>query len=65
MKVLLSIVAVKYWHLHQLDVNNVFLHGDFDKEVYMQLSQGFHSKGDRYLASNKPLVCRLKNVFMA
>ncbi|KAJ8747308.1 hypothetical protein K2173_014369 [Erythroxylum novogranatense] len=39
------------WYLHQLDINNAFLHGDLDEEVYMQLSQG--CAGDR----NK--VCKL------
>ncbi|XP_039158545.1 jacalin-related lectin 9-like [Eucalyptus grandis] len=42
----LSIAASRNWPLHQMDVNNAFLHGDLDEEIYMELPQGLRRQGE-------------------
>ena len=52
---LLSIAATMCsWSLYQLDIKNVFLHGDLAEEVYMEQPPGFVAQG------GSGLVCRLR-----
>ena len=34
-RVLLAVATAKVWHLHQMDVKNAILKGDFEEQVYM------------------------------
>ena len=40
-RLFISLAATYYWGLHQLDIRNVFLHGDLQEEVYMEQPLGF------------------------
>lgn len=52
-RIVLSLVAIHGWKLHQLDVNNSFLHGQLNELVYMEQPSGFvDSRFPNY-------VCRL------
>jgi hypothetical protein len=40
-RAIIVMVATKGWSLHQMDVNNVFLHGNLQEEVYMEQQSGY------------------------
>jgi len=52
--IIIVMATTKGWSLHQMDVNDVFLHGDLQEEVYME-------QPPSYVDQTHPnLVCRLK-----
>ncbi len=53
-RAIIAMAIAKGWSLHQMDVKNVFLHGDLQEEVYME-------QPPCYVDQTHPnLVCRLK-----
>ncbi|KAL0412091.1 UNVERIFIED_CONTAM: Retrovirus-related Pol polyprotein from transposon RE2 [Sesamum latifolium] len=52
-RLLIAIATTRHWPILQLDVNNAFLHGHLDEEVYMVPPEGYTKAGHG-------LVCRLK-----
>jgi len=40
-RAIIVMATPKGWSLHQMDVNNVFLHGDLQEEVYMEQPVGY------------------------
>ncbi len=53
-RAIIVMASVKGWSLHQMDVMNVFLHGDLQEEVYMEQPPDYVDH------THLNLVCRLK-----
>lgn len=51
-RVLLAVATARRWPIHQIDINNAFLHGLINEEVYMVPPQG-------YIKTKPSQVCKL------
>nr|KYP47850.1 Retrovirus-related Pol polyprotein from transposon TNT 1-94 [Cajanus cajan] len=51
-RLILTLALTHHWSIQQLDVNNAFLNGNLEEEVYMSQPPSFES-------SDKALVCKL------
>ena len=45
-RLFISLAATYNWDLHQLDIKNVFLHGDLQEEVYIEQPPRFVVQGE-------------------
>ncbi|RDX80698.1 Copia protein, partial [Mucuna pruriens] len=52
-RLLLAMAAICHWLFHQLDIKNIFLHGDLDEEIYMEQPPDFVALG------KSGIVCKL------
>jgi len=48
---MLELATLEKWHVIGLDVQNIYLYGKLDEEIYMELPKGF--------AENPNIVLRL------
>ena len=54
-RIIISIAVNRDWARQQFDVKNVFLNGDLEEEVYMELPPGVKTR-----CSRETEVCKLK-----
>jgi len=54
-RVLIALATTKGWPLHQLDINNAFLHGSLEEEVYIIPPEGYAKAKGKVCKLNKAL----------
>jgi hypothetical protein len=53
-RAVIAVAASRGWVLHQMDVNNAFLHGELQEEVYLDQPPAYED------LSHPDYVCRLR-----
>jgi hypothetical protein len=53
-RIVMSLVSLMGWKIHQMDVKTTFLHGIIEEDVYIEQPQGFEVNG------KETHVCRIK-----
>ena len=53
-RVVIAMATAKGWYLHQMDVKNIYLHGDLQEEVYVMQLEGYQDDAHPHF------VCRLQ-----
>ena len=46
-RIIITLAVNLDWNLYQFDINNAFLYGELEEDVYMTLPQGYHEEGDK------------------
>ena len=54
-RVRIALATTKGWPIHQLDINNAFLHGTLDEEVYIIPPEGYEKAKGKVCKLNKSL----------
>lgn len=60
-RLILSLAAIKDWHITQLDVNNAFLYGDLHEEVFMKIPPGVTVPAD--FKGTHPVCKLLRSIY--
>ncbi|XP_014523570.1 uncharacterized protein LOC106779872 [Vigna radiata var. radiata] len=66
-RILRVVVATRNWFLHQLDVDNAFLHGDLKDDVYMEVPLGLDTniKGQKTPTDFTALLVYVDDIVLA